>query len=53
MDFVQQMIAALHDNAGPVALCIGFPVALAVLFGRDGPSSGDAGGFDCDGDGGD
>ncbi|MDG1282777.1 MAG: hypothetical protein P8O10_15865 [Pseudorhodobacter sp.] len=45
MDFVQDMIGALRDNAGPVA--------LAVLFGRDAPGSGDASGFDCDGDGGD
>jgi hypothetical protein len=50
METIQDILLALKENPGAAAVCIGFPVLLAIFLGGDGPGVGGGG---CDGDGGD
>ncbi|MEL6170231.1 MAG: hypothetical protein AAFR35_16210 [Pseudomonadota bacterium] len=52
MEFAHDVWHAVVDHPLEVAICIGFPVALAFLLGGDGTDFGGRG-DDCDGDGGD
>jgi hypothetical protein len=49
MEFVQDLIVAFRDPPGAVAVCIGFPVVLALFIRGDGPSVTDQ--SDCNSDG--
>ena len=48
MDTLIDIWPALRDHPEQVALCIGFPVALMLVFGTDGDVIDDGGGDGCD-----
>ncbi|WP_322889510.1 MULTISPECIES: hypothetical protein [unclassified Yoonia] len=51
METILTAVDFIRTNATAIAICIGFPIALALVFRGDGPSVN--GSYNDDGDGGD